>query len=283
MIKKQVLANFLASSNFFRLIGILQSRSLVIFNYHRIYNPPLDTPFDKGVYEHSVEEFEIQLKLISKHFDVISEQDLIDSITSNSFPSKRTALITFDDGYVDNYTIARPLLKQYKLPAIYFIPTLPIENRKLGWWDLSSYLISQSKKSNINIGNQSFPITNAHEKASSIQAALARFKLTPYEHTKDLIEGLSNSCEVALPSIEEQSAQWMSWEQIKSLPEDNVAIGSHTHSHRVLATLDEQTQFQELKESKEILEEKVGRTVQSFSYPVGGYDHFTSKTKELVK
>ena len=54
-----------------------------------------------------------------------------------------------DDGYIDNYTLAYPLLKVLNLPAIFFISTSLIEERHLGWWDIIDYMLKKSRKNTI--------------------------------------------------------------------------------------------------------------------------------------
>ena len=58
-----------------------------------------------------------------------------------------------------------------------------------------------------------------------------------------------------------------------------MTIGSHSHSHRVLKTLDAAAELEELVASKALLEEKIGREVRVLAYPAGGYQHFAERTK----
>ena len=80
------------------------------FNYHRIGNPE-QTAFDPNVFSCTAEIFEQHLHFFQKHFEIISTDDLLDLYPNNSV-SKKYAVITFDDGYQDNYQFAYPLLKQ---------------------------------------------------------------------------------------------------------------------------------------------------------------------------
>lgn len=86
---------------------------------------------DSGLFETiSPELFEEHLTLISKNFTVISFSEYIHILNSND-PNKikNKVVITFDDGYLDNYTNARLILKKYKLPAIFFINSNFIKNK----------------------------------------------------------------------------------------------------------------------------------------------------------
>jgi peptidoglycan/xylan/chitin deacetylase (PgdA/CDA1 family) len=75
----------------------------------------------------------------------------------------------------------------------------------------------------------------------------------------------------------------MTWNQIRQVAQDNITIGSHTHTHRVIATLDGDAQQEELVLSKAILERELGQAVHSIAYPVGGLRHFTPQTEQIAK
>lgn len=88
-------------------------------------------------------------------------------------------------------------------------------------------------------------------------------KLEPSNKNESLQLRLSEACGVRLSSLDVQDAELMTWDQIREAYGSAVAIGSHTHSHRVLATLDETAQHEELARSKRILEDKLGAKVRS--------------------
>lgn len=281
--KKKILADILDNLKIFNFTSKFNKSNLLVSNYHRLYSSDtLRTEFNDGVYEYTDKIFKHHLKNIIKNYDVISERDLLDISIDGRIP-KRCAVITFDDGYIDNYTLAFPILKSLKLPAFFFIPTDAIENRVLGWWDIISYLIKKSKKKDLVVGEKKIPLENEKQKKYAVAYFIDKMKTTPYEKNKNLLETLSYTCGVDIPSTEKQSRQLMTWEQLNEVTEHNITVGSHTHTHRVLSTLNEREQFYELKKSKEILEQRLKRTINSMSYPVGGYLHFSDRTKELAE
>jgi len=71
----------------------------------------------------SPKNFEFQMAFLKKHrYHVISLEKLVEITRNNEIPRWKTVVITFDDGYVDNYTEAVPILKKYGFPAIFFLP-----------------------------------------------------------------------------------------------------------------------------------------------------------------
>ncbi|MBV8810490.1 MAG: polysaccharide deacetylase family protein [Acidobacteriaceae bacterium] len=105
----------------------------------------------------------------------------------------------------------------------------------------------------------------------------------PYPFTLGLLDRLSVACEVDFPSREVQAAQLMTWDEVRCVSRSVISIGSQTHTHPVLATMDRGDQMQELATSKRVLEQEIGKPVSSIAYPVGGRMHFTSETKEVAR
>ena len=120
---------------------------LYSFNYHRIGDPD-NSSFDPNVFSCDVESFEQQIKFFKTEFDVVTAKEVIDLVNNNKACSGKFALITFDDGYLDNYTLAYPILKQYNCSATMFIATDFINQTIVPWWDEVAWLI---KNNDLNI------------------------------------------------------------------------------------------------------------------------------------
>jgi len=76
-------------------------------------------------------------------------------------------------------------------------------------------------------------------------------------------------------------SEFLSWEELKELSENDFELGSHTLSHQNLMSLNETDLIKEINESKRIIENKLNRKINSFSYPYGKYNHsIIGKIKE---
>lgn len=69
----------------------------------------------------TVRQFEQQMVYLSENFNVISLEKAVEYIKNGDIPEKNSIVITFDDGYKDNYCNAYPILKKLKLPATIFL------------------------------------------------------------------------------------------------------------------------------------------------------------------
>lgn len=285
--KKELLADILFNSKLVNLFKRLPMRNkLIVLNYHRIRpnHPQFSTPFDDGVYNLNADEFERQVKWLKNNTRILSEQDLLDHYHNGSFVSPDTAtpsvVITFDDGYSDFYTLAYPILKGYEVPAILFVATQMVNARLIAWWDIIAYLVKGCEKPFLHLADQKFSM--ADQKQEAITFFQQRMKQEQYEHTKYLIPELSEACGVALPESRLQDPEILTWDQIREMSWNHIAIASHTHTHRVLSTISPSSQKEEMILSKLIIEENIGRPVVSISYPVGEPIYITDKTADLA-
>ena len=83
------------------------------------------------------------VKKLSLFGRIMKLSDAVSKLNENGLKGKNFA-ITFDDGYLDNYTIANKILLQEKIPATFFIPVNAIDQAGVFWWD---YLYSIMGKS----------------------------------------------------------------------------------------------------------------------------------------
>jgi len=285
--KKELLADILFNSNAVSLFKRLPLRNkLIVLNYHRILpdDPQFTTLFDDGVYNLNETEFERQIKWLTHNTFVMSETLLLNHFINGVFIQPDTfkpcVVITFDDGYKDNYTFAYPILKAYDVPAILFVASQMIDERLLAWWDIIAYLIKQSKKPVIQYDDRKFMLDTQRKHA--ISYFQEKMKQTAYEQTKYLLSDLSDHCEVEMPDAKLQNQEILTWNEIREMGQNNIAIGSHTHTHRVLTTIDASAQKEEMILSKLIIEDNIDHPVLSISYPVGEQRFITQETAQIA-
>lgn len=280
--KKRLLAEL------FKFTGVLAvakktiTTQLVIFNYHRILDPRNPTPFDDSVFGPDEESFRKHLQWMKKNGDPISEEDLLKFVYEKKPLPKQAFLVTFDDGYSDNFTKAFPILKEQRVPAIFFLPTSSILKRELGWWDEIYWCLKHATKRQFSFQGIAIDL----DKMSLRHAAeifIQKKKLEAQNKTASLIEELRQSCQSQPIPFDRRDKELMTLEQAKECLSGGVRIGSHTHSHRVLATLSLEEQRKELTDSKQILEETLSTPILSLAYPVGGYEHFNTETPTIAK
>lgn len=237
---------------------------LLILAYHRILSKPQDFAFDEGVISVSPEIFEEEVKFCKKHFSIIDFKQLKDALENKSILPPNPLIITFDDGYIDNYTYAFPILKKYGVPATIFLTVDYIGTDKIFWWDEVSFYMKNSRDS----------------QKTDVDRMLRSLKIIPNEERIKRIKELKNIARIEL-NIDRQI---LSWEEIREMCNNGIEFGSHTMTHPVLSQLEDKNRLMhELGKSKEILESKINKRVIAFSYPVGGSAALNENIKENVK
>lgn len=258
------------------------NKHIIIFAYHRIY-PGKDNIFVKNIYP---EEFGKQIKYLKGNFKIYSFEKLINLLSSNKMDNgtkENIAVITFDDGYKDNYVYAYPILKKYQVPATIFLVSGCIGKDELFWWDKIGYIISNSQKSSINIPNfGDFSLIDNQKKFHCIFFLLSKFKKFSNQLKNKYIINLQKICGVTIPpGLGEKTI--LSWGEIREMKDNGISFGSHTLNHPNLANIDLNEAEKEIIHSKKMIKERLKTDITLFAYPHGSKSDYNSEIIELIK
>ncbi|MDQ6890482.1 MAG: polysaccharide deacetylase family protein [Bacteroidota bacterium] len=264
--------------------------------YHKIGEPSTDV-WDIAVSEQHLEEHFLYLK----KKNIISLEELIGYLQKKKI-KKNCIAITFDDGYLDNFLLAKPLLEKFRLPATFFIPTIDVGQQKEFWWDELEYIFLSVEELPpaismvINGVDVTFDLS-AHYKLT-FENKLKHKEWRAYEETPPTIR-----CEVFLKiwellkplKDEEQQAylklirawagvsvssrkdyQCMSVAEIKELSSHKLfQIEAHTETHIALGFQNEDLQKSEIVRNKTFLESITGKKTDLLAYPYGNFNDET--------
>jgi len=264
--------------------NVVFRRGLLVVNYHRI-GTSAGNLFDDGAFSAVPEEFDAQVAYLSRRFRLLSLSELLE-LSRNRFQfPERCALITFDDGYKDNFEFAFPILRKHSASAVFFVATDYVENPRLTWWDHIAYVIKQTQRQTLVLDtNPPVMIDLAKTpREKAILQILRVFKSASMANEAGFLSQLEQAAEVQVDRTALGRTLFMTWSNLNQLVASGMSIGSHTHTHQILAQLLEADQRQELGLSRELLECHLRTPVLSVSYPVGGQDKFTATTKRLCK
>jgi peptidoglycan/xylan/chitin deacetylase (PgdA/CDA1 family) len=257
-------------------------KGLYCFNYHRIGDAK-STLYDPNVFSCDEINFEDQIQYIKKNFTVITSKD-IPAILNGAITNKKYALISFDDGYVDNYSKAFPILTKHNVPATFFLATNFINNVETPWWDKIAYLIrhAQVREVQLESWTESIELCKANI-SNTIKEVLNLVKVNDGNAIEDILVELEQKLQI--PSIDLTSTEllFMDWNMIREMHKSGMEFGSQTCSHRIMSHLTLEEQDSEAKISKEIIDKELNTNIEAFAYPVGGPDSFTNDTVEIIK
>jgi peptidoglycan/xylan/chitin deacetylase (PgdA/CDA1 family) len=252
---------------------------VLTLNYHRI-GIPGSSPLDHGLWSATPEEFSRQVRFYRNHLDLISLEDL------PHVQNRRGCygIITFDDGYRDNFEVALPILRAERAPATFFIATGFIDSPKLAWWDEIARLVRRSPRSRIELPAWlPAPVSfDSPDRETAVRTLLRAYKQLSPERASEYLEAVaaasgsdSNGAEVA--------NLWMTWDMVRQMREAGMTIGGHTVHHPVLARMRREQQQSEILGCARRIEEELGEPMRYFSYPVGGRHSFDAATRQCLR
>ena len=189
-------------------------------------------------------------------------------------------MITFDDGYYDNYSVAFPVLKKHKVPGIFFLATELVGSPIIPWWDEIAYLLRNSCGNSYQLPSSS-NLYHLDEKNidDTIRRIIFEAKRLKNIAITQVVEHIRKSFPDAYNSLGNgKESLFMDWSDAIDMANNGMEIGSHTNSHQILSQLSDAEQKQEIATSKQIIEERLSREVVSIAYPVGRYHCFNEVT-----
>jgi peptidoglycan/xylan/chitin deacetylase (PgdA/CDA1 family) len=236
---------------------------------------------DRNLWSATDEDFDAQMAMISQNFEVIGLDDL-DSVLT--YRRGRFVMVTFDDGYLDNYSNAFPILKSYGVPATFFISTGFIDSPAVPWWDEIAWMVRTSPLDGLDVNpwtTTPVPFDEPHREGA-ISRLLTVYKRLAGGLTANFLSFLADALKSGRCPNQIAHELWMTWDMIREMKQGGMSIGGHTVTHPVLANLTPEEQDQEIGACRRRLVEVLGEPIDAFSYPVGGSTSFNAASRNSV-
>lgn len=292
MSKRQIFAALLEQTGLGTALGSLQAaltRQVLLLGYHRVLDVPDEArfPFDPELVSASVAQFRRQMQMLSDRYSPITCETLIQYLDGKGSLPKRPVIVTFDDGFADNYEHAFPVLKEIGMPATIFVSTDYIGTDKVFWFDRVVQVLLKCSQSELvfdSLGGMHLYLGQTVEsRRSAAERLLIILKAAPDAKRLQAVEELEQRVEPETLTSARELSRILNWEQIIEMSQSGIEFGSHSRSHPVLARLDQAGLKNELRGSREIIEAKIGKPVQVLSYPVGGFNDISEVVTREVR
>lgn len=282
------------------------SSRVVILAYHRV----ADLPTDPQLLAVPPTAFRDQAEILARCYQVIPLRMVPNVLRELPLHSRRYVALTFDDGYADNLHQAYPILRDYHLPATIFVAAGLVSQDREFWWDALEQLLlhpgilpprltltTPTQTFSWKLGNatnythEEFQRDRAWHIASSDRPTRRQELYDEIYH--ELRPLPPNERWQALADLAAQSGKSLicrdthrvlTVDEVRQMADgEGIEIGAHTMGHPVLAMLDAAGQTQEMQQSKTVLESMLNHPVDSFSYPYGNYDDYSTATAALAR
>ena len=283
--KRELLARGLLWSGASFLLSQLPARdSLLVLNYHRIGNAE-DDLFDPGVFSATAEEFDNQIADLKRRLSLVTLDEALAFVdgTSKEMTRRCRVLLTFDDGYLDNYEIAYPILRSHGAQGVFFLATGMIGSCEFPWWDRIAYLVNTARRRQFSLRYPAKLAIDIDKNglAKSLNIILKSYKQPfNYDPARFVGELTEESKGDDPPGT---TRRFLNWDEARKMSKSGMEIGSHTHSHSVLSRLEPERQREELFKSKAIILQQLGTEAKALAYPVGHKSSFSGQTQIIAQ
>ena len=270
---------------------------VVILTYHRVVPDHMvrDEHIQPGMYVRG-QSFEAHLTYLQKRFNIISLDELLGLWQTNRLKSDRSyCVITFDDGWKDNYQFAFPVLMKYRIPATIFLATEFIGTDRRFWPDQMMLLLEKGgqhttgeadRKAVSTILAETIGVTLSAtdgifrrvESGDPINSdAIIEFcKEVEVDRIHQIIDRLSQALHMDLPTYR----VLLNWDEVREMAGKGMTFGSHSSSHRIMTQIPLSDVKKELIDSRKTMLEQGIKPVPVFCYPNGNFDR---DIQELVR
>jgi peptidoglycan/xylan/chitin deacetylase (PgdA/CDA1 family) len=245
--------------------------------YHRVN----DLEYDPQQLCVSIKNFEAQLSTLKKDHVFIGIEEFCHILEHNKRFPRRCLMITFDDGYADNYYNALPVLESLNLQALFYIATATINTSELFWWDELDLVFKNSQ------GQPAMNELVEKHKAGNIRQLYAYYvdacKMAgSLEQRERLLAEIRLAGSPAMDQVKHYRSLTDD-ELIRMSASRSAVIGAHTVNHLALGCLTEKDQYSEISESVQQLENKLKNSIRHFSFPYGEKKHYSSLTVKACR
>lgn len=256
-------------------------KDLRILAYHRILDvpDPEHFDFDLELVSTSPDQFREQMLLLKRRFNPIRMGDVVSAIREGRTLPPNSVVVTFDDGYDDNYRLAYPILRDVGVPATFFVSTGHVDSGRPFAYDWLVHMLLTTRATRIDLPElgtrQTLPEDRARRRALATRI-LDRTKSLGDAMQTSLIQRLEDEWQIPRDSGH-PDCRPVNWAQLREMHDAGFEIGAHGVHHRMLSKLPQQQLEEELSASKTALEDKLVAPATVMAYPVGGDRSFDER------
>ena len=245
-----------------------------IIMYHGVSSS--NSPYNK---RHTLKkDFVNHLLFLKKHCNIIT----LDSFFKKEFKKNTVNVaITFDDGYWNNYSIAKPILEELEVPATFFITGINETDEKFLWADFVDIVAHSRLKNKLHIDTIDFSLKENvffNDQISKSMHEYIKGDHADYDTKIKLYQNLTSD-EISMLFTKKNEEFWRLMsnnEIIETSKSKYISIQSHGFYHNNLGTIKLEDALNEIKQSKKYLDNLTQKEINTIGFPDGSY------TREVI-
>lgn len=253
--------------------------SIAIVMYHGVAAWPLPV---FNWCQLALADFEQQIRLLAGQYTILPLREVIARMENGTPLPRHTAVLTFDDGFRNVLTAAAPVLERYQAPATVFLVTSFIGTGQPAWPERLYHAVATTAKDAVTLDDQQRSLATPEQRGAAYRALAARLKALPVERKDAALADLHSQLGVPAEVPADSPLATLDWPEIEQLQRTGlVDFGAHTHTHPILSRCTLEMQYEELRQSRDILRERLGQ-YDLFAYPNGTRADYTADTQRML-
>jgi len=255
---------------------------LTVVMYHGITKDPLMVDDWCFITE---ESFRMQIEYLRKHFEILSLPEAVGRLAVGKI-KRPAAVITFDDGYQNNFDVAFPILSGKRTPATIFLTTGLINTNDTVWYGRINLALSRTRKTHFEWEGLRFDLATPDLKAKTSAVLQENLKKLEYSRLmailRSMIVELGDDPDA---SIEKGSPfRMLDKKAIGEMAASGIIeFGAHTHHHSILSHLSNGERENEIRQSIHAVYDLTGLPCRYFAYPNGRREDYDNETIQDLK
>lgn len=218
-------------------------------------------------------EFRRQMEYLARHYHTITLEDLLRARSGHCPLEPNPCIITFDDGYLDTYENAVPVLEELGLKATFFVIGRTTRNGELSWLHAVDEILDTVPTPRCasvfqKAARSFFAYPGAVSKDELCRDLLRYFD----EHPRSDRTRFLHEVRAALHGESPRKQRFLDASHITALHKRGFEIGCHSMEHDPMAQLSDAELLADIRQCKEVLAEILGRPPRIFCYPIGSFD-----------
>jgi peptidoglycan/xylan/chitin deacetylase (PgdA/CDA1 family) len=215
-----------------------------------------------------VERFEAALRYIKKHFHPVADAELYAHRMDGRRLPARAVHLSFDDGFAECFTVARPLLLKYGIPCTFFTTSDWVDNQRMFYRNKVSLCLERLAELPHDAARMVFTsLNNALDIKLVDGKDFERWIMALQAKDEPVIDMAAKMLGLDIKEYLSRRQPYLTSQQIVDLHSDGFTIGAHTRAHTKLALLDQTQVEAEIVESARFVRQLTGAERVPFSFP----------------
>ncbi|GCE17396.1 polysaccharide deacetylase family protein [Dictyobacter kobayashii] len=236
------------------------------------------------------------MRYLKRYYRVMHLEEALEELyglhanEKQSYRQRTPVVMTFDDGYHDNYTHAFKAAVELQVPITIFLIPGYIDSGDYFWWGEGERLVKQTRLNEFTFDGQTYHLQQPESQKAL--ALLIDMRLRTAHSVAEREQFLTQMRHNLAISVQETCGRDvkdvnipLSWNEVMEMQESGfVSFGAHTMHHPVLAYLSDPAEMNyEVADCRKVLQERLGKPIRTLAYPIGRDEHIGMEAIKAVR